>query len=296
MAAGRSRARRRRRRRAAVALAVVLGVGAGALALGLRPSAAADTFVASSSSGTYRATQRYYRDFGEEPVEVVVSGDLAAAACSARTSSRLVGLEGCLAGQRPAAGAAPRGRARTAPAAQLARLGARSRSCSAPARSSTRPPRRSTNSSAAQGNRAEAQARAGRSGRSARAALARGRTAAEARRLGERGEPVHARTVRSRRSSRWRSRTACTAQPALNDANFVSALVFDSAASPPGTPKQRFAYLFPAREAALISVRLRAGPRRSAARPDDHADPPRGGDAPVAAAARRRYLRHAASP
>ena len=35
--------------------------------------------------------------------------------------------------------------------------------------------------------------------------------------------------------------------------------MFDNTAKLPGTPKQRFAYLFPSREAALISVRMRAG-------------------------------------
>ena len=54
--------------------------------------------------------------------------------------------------------------------------------------------------------------------------------------------------------------------------------MFDST-KPAGTPKQRFAYLFPSREAALISVRMRAGLSRSAANAHDRADPPSGGDA-----------------
>ena len=39
-----------------------------------------------------------------------------------------------------------------------------------------------------------------------------------------------------------------TARPSLDDPKFVSTLVFDST-KPAGTPKQRFAYLFPSREA-----------------------------------------------
>ena len=50
-----------------------------------------------------------------------------------------------------------------------------------------------------------------------------------------------------------------TEVPELNSPSFVSRLVFDNTAKLPGTPKQRFAYLFPSREAALISVRMRAG-------------------------------------
>ena len=49
-----------------------------------------------------------------------------------------------------------------------------------------------------------------------------------------------------------------TARPSIEDANFVSTLVFDST-KPAGTPKSRFAYLFPSRDAALVSVRMKAG-------------------------------------
>ena len=49
-----------------------------------------------------------------------------------------------------------------------------------------------------------------------------------------------------------------TSRPSLDDHDFVSSLVFDSS-KPAGTPKQRFAYLFPSRDAALVSVRMRAG-------------------------------------
>ena len=51
--------------------------------------------------------------------------------------------------------------------------------------------------------------------------------------------------------------------PQLDDPSFVSALVFD-ATKPPGTPKGKFAYLFPSKGAApgrtaLVQVRLEAG-------------------------------------
>ena len=49
-----------------------------------------------------------------------------------------------------------------------------------------------------------------------------------------------------------------TSRPSLENHEFVTSLVFDSS-KPAGTPKQRFAYLFPSREAALVSVRMRAG-------------------------------------
>ena len=90
-----------------------------------------------------------------------------------------------------------------------------------------------------------------------KAALARGESAEAAQKLGRRRARSRSRASR-RGSRRWRSQYGLTARPSLDDPSFVSTLVFDST-KPAGTPKQRFAYLFPSREAALISVRLRAG-------------------------------------
>ncbi len=49
-----------------------------------------------------------------------------------------------------------------------------------------------------------------------------------------------------------------TAPPSLNDPDFVRTLVFDPT-QPLGTPKARFSSLFPAGNAAVVQVRLRAG-------------------------------------
>jgi predicted RND superfamily exporter protein len=49
-----------------------------------------------------------------------------------------------------------------------------------------------------------------------------------------------------------------TSKPSISNSEFVSQLVFDSG-KVAGTPKQRFAYLFPSRNTALISVRMRPG-------------------------------------
>src|SRR5690606_18335758 len=45
-------------------------------------------------------------------------------------------------------------------------------------------------------------------------------------------------------------------EPRVDDPDFVSKLVFD-ASKPAGTPKARFAYLFPNRNSALVQVRLK---------------------------------------
>ncbi len=107
-----------RRPRLVLAIAITLGLAGGALALRLHPTAATDTFV-SSSSPEYKATQRFYRDFGEEPVEVLVKGSLQQLVLSSDIV-RLAGLEGCLSGNVPASALAQEG-GRNGPCGQLAR-------------------------------------------------------------------------------------------------------------------------------------------------------------------------------
>jgi len=107
-----------RRPRLVVALASVLAVAGAACALSLHPTAAANTFV-SSSSAEYRATQGFYRSFGEEPVEVLVKGSLQKLVLSSDIT-RLVGLEGCLSGNLPPSALAAEGGA-SGPCAQIAR-------------------------------------------------------------------------------------------------------------------------------------------------------------------------------
>ncbi|HXC23492.1 MAG TPA: hypothetical protein VNU28_02810, partial [Solirubrobacteraceae bacterium] len=101
-----------------VALLVVLGVGCTAAALGLHPTAATDTLVGRSSSA-YEGTQSFYARFGEEPVEVLVKGDLRKLVLSPDLE-RLVGLEGCLSGNLPPVALAREGGA-SGPCGQLTR-------------------------------------------------------------------------------------------------------------------------------------------------------------------------------
>ena len=107
-----------RRPRAVIALALVLAIGGAALALRLHPTAATSTFVSSSSS-EYRSTQRYYASFGEEPIEVLVKGNLQRLVLS-DDLERLAGLEGCLSGNVPASALAQEGGA-NGPCGQLAK-------------------------------------------------------------------------------------------------------------------------------------------------------------------------------
>jgi predicted RND superfamily exporter protein len=236
-----------------VALAAVLGLGGAALALRLHPSAAADTFVGSSSS-TYRATQGYYRAFGEEPVDVMVQGNLQQLLLSSDLE-RLLGLEGCLSGKVPRA-ALPHEGGYQGPCGQLARLGT-VKVVIGPGTFVNEAVLQIDEQLAAQSSRAETQAR--QAERTVReAALAHGRSAAEAHQLGEEaGKATLEHYVQE--IALAGAEYGLSSPPSLNDPSFVATLVFDDTAKVPGTPKQRFAYLFPSREAALISVRLKAG-------------------------------------
>jgi predicted RND superfamily exporter protein len=236
-----------------VVLAVALGLGGAALALRLHPSAAADTFVGRSSA-SYRDTQRFYRSFGEEPVAVMVQGSLQQLLLSSDID-RLVGLEGCLSGKVPAAGLAREGGLH-GPCGQLGRLGT-VKVVIGPGTFVDEAAEQIDQQLSTQGAQAEAQARQyERAVR--RAALAQGRSAADARKLGEEASKITLERY-AQELELLGAEYGLSAPPSLEDPSFVDRLVFDSTAKLPGTPKQRFAYLFPGREAALVSVRMRAG-------------------------------------
>ncbi len=88
-------------------------------------------------------------------------------------------------------------------------------------------------------------------------ALARGRTKAQARALGQQA----AQLVTAKFTAQvvgLALRYGLTSAPSLNDPRFVAKLVFDDT-RPAGTPKARFASIFPGSQGALIQVRLKPG-------------------------------------
>src|SRR5215213_5583857 len=91
-------AARRRPRRVLIVTAVLAVIGA-ALSLGLSPSAATDTLVGRSSS-TFKATERYHERFGDDSVVILVRGTLPNIVLT-QNLGRLLGLEGCISGNRP---------------------------------------------------------------------------------------------------------------------------------------------------------------------------------------------------
>ncbi len=240
------------RPRLTLALALVLAAGGVAGSLQLRTSAAPSTLV-SSSSGTYRATQRYQRAFGEEPVEVLVKGNLQDLVLSSDIE-RVLGLEGCLAGKVPPK-ALPAEGGVNGPCGEIARAHT-VRVVFGPGTFINEAALEVDQQLHAESVHAHAQA-AQAEATVRRAARARGLSAARAQSLG-----AQARKIWTARFEEGLVALALdygiTSPPSLQDTNFVSSLVFDPS-KPAGTPRARFAYLFPSRDAALISVRMRAG-------------------------------------
>src|SRR5215212_12185277 len=99
-------AARRRPQRVLAITGVLVALGA-ALSLGLTPSAATDTLVGRSSS-TFAATDRYHEHFGDDSVVILMRGALPDIVLT-QNLGRLLGLEGCISGNRPKGVAVPGG-------------------------------------------------------------------------------------------------------------------------------------------------------------------------------------------
>ncbi len=231
-----------------LALTAVLALGGAVLALRLEPSVATDTLV-DSGSDSFRATERFKRDFGDEAVLVLVRGDLSRTILT-NDLQRVLGLEGCLSGNVPERGLRELPRV----CRELAEL--------KPAKA-VYGPGTFINTSATQiaeqfgALEASNRRQAARAARAARAlSRRRGDPPAEQERLaGAASEAVRAQFVQA--ALQLGLRYGLTDIPRINDPSFVSALVFDSRAGDVAVPKSRFAYLFPSKNAALIQVRMR---------------------------------------
>jgi hydrophobe/amphiphile efflux-3 (HAE3) family protein len=238
-----------RRPVAVLAVTALLVLAAVLLASRLTPSAATDTLV-SANTPEYRATQHFHERFGDDAVYVLVRGKLSSLVLTSDIE-RVVGLEGCISGNLPK-GVEPRG-GPSGPCARLAR---------------TKPvrvvfgPGTFINESVTQisdefaSQQTAAAQDANRVATAARKlALARGMSKAQANRLA-----AEARRLREQEFEQTVLQLALkygiTSPPSLNDTAFVSKLVFAGGAQV-GTPKPRFAYLFPTRDSALIQVRLK---------------------------------------
>jgi uncharacterized protein len=232
-------------------LTAALALAGAALALRLEPNASTDTLV-DRGSGTFQATERFKRDFGDEAVLVLVRGDLSKTLLT-DDLGRVLRLEGCLSGNVPNT---KKGLGNLPPVCrQIARL--------KPAKVVFGPATFINTSVNAIGSEfmrryQASQRQATQAGRAAAAqAKRRGASPAEQQRL--------ASGAASEVTQRFQQylvqlgiRYGLTSLPELDNPEFVSAIVFDANAGV-GVPKSRFAYLFPSKDAAMITIRMRPG-------------------------------------
>src|SRR3954447_1372360 len=231
-----------------LAVTAVLVVVATVLALGLSPSAATDTLVGRGSP-EYKASAHYHEKFGDDAVIVLVKEQLPKLVLTSDIE-RVLGLEGCISGNLPK-NVTPRG-GLNGPCGQLAK---------------TKPvkvvygPGTFINASVSQisdqfaAETRQARADSKKVAEAARKlALARGMSKAAADKLAN--DAAQLRQAQFLRDIvRLGLKYGLTRPPTLNDTQFVSKLVFENSAT--GTPKTRFAYLFPNRSSALVQVRLK---------------------------------------
>jgi hydrophobe/amphiphile efflux-3 (HAE3) family protein len=228
----------------------VLALGGAALALRLEPSAATETLV-NRGSDTFKDTERFKQDFGDEAILVLVRGELTRTVLTSDIG-RILRLEGCLSGNVPdnkkGLGSLPpvcRDIAKLDPAKVVYGPGTFINTA--------------VNQIGDEYNRraqaATKQARAA-SEAARRLSKRRGDPPAEQQRLAQTAaQAVQAQFIND--SFRIALRFGLTGIPRINDQTFVSTLVFDRTAGKPGIPKSRFAYIFPSKNSALIQIRLR---------------------------------------
>src|SRR3954471_18540988 len=247
------RASARRPRRVLVIATVLALLGAGLALLRLEPSAATST-LAGKGSESFQATERYRERFGDHSIVVLVRGALPQLVLT-ENLGRLIGLEGCLSGNKPKNEKAPGGPG--SPCDTLAKT--------KPVQVVYGP---GTFINAAVGEiqdqlRARLQTKAAEAQRAADAARklakARGLSQAQQDRYAKSAQRlVYAETVRDLLQLNVKYGLGLTAEPRIDDPDFVSALVFDPAHGA-STPKARFSYLFPSKDSAAIQVRLKPG-------------------------------------
>lgn len=235
-----------------VVLSVLFAVAGIALAIvRLEPETSSDTLVGRGTT-EFKASEEYAERFGGDAVYVLVRQPVVQSALTSDLQ-QLIGLEGCLSGRRPAGAKIIGG-----PSGPCARIEALD-----PAQVVYGPGTFINTSvtqiqeqygalqqqSAQQGAAASLQART--------EAKKRGASAKEQATAGQAAQQA----VEQQSSSQLVTlaiRYGLRGVPRLDDPEFVAKLVLEGGGAAAGTPKARLAYIFPAPDASLIQVRLRA--------------------------------------
>jgi predicted RND superfamily exporter protein len=233
---------------------IVALTGAGIFAATkLDTNAGTDTLVSKGSS-EYQATQDFHEKFGDEPVIVLAKEDLRKLVLT-KDLEPLFELEECFAGGTQLAASLPHRNKHPLPPVcdQIAKLH--------PSQSVFGPGTFLYLSVAG-----IQEALRGQIGGASQAARTAGQQAAQA--AAKRGASTAAQQQAANAAAQQvlsqfqgqliqvALKYGITSIPRLDDPNFVSRVVFDQS-KPAGTPKERFGYLFPNKDAAQIIVRLR---------------------------------------
>ena len=237
-----------------VIVPIIALTGAGIFAATrLDTSAGTDTLVSKGSS-EFQATRDFHQKFGDEPVIVLAREDLRKLVLT-KDLEPLFELEECFAGGTQLAQALPHKTKEPLPPVcdRIAQL--------RPSRSVFGPATFLYLSVA--GIQQALQGQIGASAQQARAAGDQARRAAAKRGASPAAQEAAANAAAQQVLGQFQTGLAqvaiqygITSIPRLDDPNFVSRVVFDQSKAA-GTPKERFGYLFPNRNAAQIIVRLR---------------------------------------
>jgi hydrophobe/amphiphile efflux-3 (HAE3) family protein len=240
------------RRPLAVALLVtVLALAGAALALRLAPTTASQTLVGTSSA-SWQATEREHQLFGEDAVYVLVRGPVSKLVLT-QDLERLIGLEGCLGGNVPS-GATPVG-GWTSPCGRLGKT--------KPAKVVFGPGTFLNESVLQIGDQYSKQltsikADADKQYQAAyQLARAKKYSVARAKKVAAQARDI-AQYQALADAMKLAIKYGILKAPQLNDPGFVAQIVF-AGGQAAGTPKAKFAYLFPNANSSLIQVRLKPG-------------------------------------
>jgi hydrophobe/amphiphile efflux-3 (HAE3) family protein len=240
------------RRPMAVGLLVtVLALAGAALALRLAPTTATKTLVGTSSA-SWQATERDHELFGEDAVYVLVSGPISKVVLTSDLN-QLIGLEGCLGGNVPSGQTPPGGW--SGPCGRIGKA--------KPAMVVFGPGTFINESARQIGDQFNAQVKAIQDGAqtayTAAYKLARAKkySVAKAKKVANQAKEL-ASAQAFAQAAQIAVKYGLLKAPDVNDQSFVSKLVFEGG-KPAGTPKARFAYLWPNKDSSLIQVRLKPG-------------------------------------
>jgi hydrophobe/amphiphile efflux-3 (HAE3) family protein len=232
----------------AILLSLVAAVGALSLEADRDPSSLVDR-----DSEAFGATENFYDRFGDEPVRILVEGDLRKLVLDSKNLNTMLGLEACLAGSAP--GGQIFGENQPAPSvcARLAEdkpaqvVFGPATFLNQTAKTAQDVLQQQTQAMLQQAQEAGRQAAiaARKAGKSTAEQLADARAAAD-----------EVQTAFQQRLFQAATQYGLNGLPSISDPTYVSQVVFDQRIGG-GTPKARFNFLFPSREAAMITIRLR---------------------------------------